>query len=222
MRNTLIIFLFSMLAFTVSCGNNDKTQKAPDTGENVEEVSGQSDQKENEDASENNNAGEKVMILISTNKGDIKIELDKGNAPITVDNFLSYAEEGFYNNTIFHRVIPNFMIQGGGFNEDMSQKETKDPIKNEAENGLANDRGTVAMARTSVVDSATSQFFINLNDNTFLNNGVRDFGYAVFGKVVEGMEIIDQIGAMETGTVGPYRDVPKEPVIIESVKKIEQ
>ncbi|NIP29752.1 MAG: peptidylprolyl isomerase A [Candidatus Dadabacteria bacterium] len=165
--------------------------------------------------------GDKIMVLISTNMGDIKLELDKENAPITVDNFISYLEGGFYDNTIFHRVIPNFMIQGGGFNEDMSQKTTKDPIKNEADNGLSNDRGTIAMARTSVVDSATSQFFINLNDNSFLNHGARDFGYAVFGKVIEGMDVVEKIGTVKTGSVGPYRDVPTEAVVIKSITKVD-
>ena len=158
----------------------------------------------------------KPMVLISTSLGDIKLELYEEEAPITVANFLSYVEEGFYDNTIFHRVIDNFMVQGGGITEDMKQKPTKPPIKNEAENGLKNERGTVAMARTAVVDSATSQFFINHRDNPFLDHGVRDFGYAVFGKVVEGIEVVDKIASVKTGP----RDVPAETVSILSMKVV--
>ena len=165
--------------------------------------------------------GDSRMVLISTNMGDIKLKLDSAKAPITVDNFLAYTEEGFYDGIIFHRVIPNFMIQTGGITPEMKQKPTKAPIKNEADNGLKNNRGTVAMARTSEINSATSQFFINVNNNDFLNNGERDFGYAVFGEVVEGMDVVDKIAAVETGSVAYFRDVPKEPVIIESVKVIE-
>lgn len=158
----------------------------------------------------------KPMVLISTSHGDIKLELYEKEAPITVANFLSYVEEGFYDNTIFHRVINNFMVQGGGITADMKQKPTKAPIKNEAENGLKNERGTVAMARTAVVDSATSQFFINHRDNAFLDHGVRDFGYAVFGKVVEGMDVVDKIAAVKTRP----GDVPLETVSILSIKSI--
>ncbi len=158
------------------------------------------------------------MVLISTSKGDIKLELYPEQAPIAVANFLSYAEEGFYSGTIFHRVIKSFMIQGGGFTSDMKQKPTKPPIKNEADNGLKNDRGTIAMARTGVVDSATSQFFINHRDNVFLNHGARDFGYAVFGKVVEGMEIVDVIASVKTKT----GDIPVEPISIVSVKVVKK
>ncbi|OGE21488.1 MAG: peptidyl-prolyl cis-trans isomerase A [Candidatus Dadabacteria bacterium RIFCSPHIGHO2_12_FULL_53_21] len=159
---------------------------------------------------------------MSTSKGDIKIELFKDKAPISVENFLSYAGDGYYDGTIFHRVIPNFMVQGGGFTPDFSQKPTKSPIKNEAKNGLKNERGTLAMARTQVVDSATSQFFINLVDNSFLDNGVRDYGYAVFAKVIGGMDVVDAIAAVETGNNGMYGDVPQEEVIIKSVKVVEQ
>ena len=136
---------------------------------------------------------ENTEVVFSTNQGDFTIELYADKAPITVKNFLAYVDEGFFSDTIFHRVIPGFMIQGGGFKKDMSQKPTKAPIKNEADNGLRNSRGTLAMARTGVVDSATAQFFINLTDNSFLDHGVRDFGYAVFGKVVSGMEVVDKI-----------------------------
>ena len=128
------------------------------------------------------------MLTIKTNHGDIKVTLFEDKAPITCENFLDYVKDGFFDNTIFHRVIPNFMIQGGGFDPDMNQKKTRNPIKNEADNGVSNKRGTLAMARTSVVDSATAQFFINLRDNDFLDHGTRDFGYAVFGEVADGIE----------------------------------
>ena len=157
--------------------------------------------------------GGNPVVLIKTSKGDIKVELDKEKAPISVENFLSYVNDGYYNGSIFHRVIKNFMIQGGGFTADMKQKPTKDPIKNEAKNGLSNAKGTLAMARTSVVDSATSQFFINLIDNKFLDHGTRDYGYAVFGKVIEGMDVVDKIAIVPTG----YQDVPTETITIESI-----
>jgi len=166
--------------------------------------------------------GGNPVVIMSTSKGDIKIELFKDKAPISVENFLSYANDGFYDGTVFHRVIPNFMIQGGGFTPDFDQKPTKPPIKNEAKNGLKNERGTLAMARTQVVDSATSQFFINLADNSFLDNGIRDYGYAVFGKVIGGMDVVDEIAAVETGSRGMYGDVPQEDVVINSVKVVEQ
>lgn len=165
--------------------------------------------------------GGNPVVNISTNLGDIKVELFRDKAPVTVDNFLSYVGDDFYNGTIFHRVIPNFMIQGGGFTEQMQQKETEAPIKNEADNGLKNKRGTLAMARTQVVDSATSQFFINLVDNDFLNSGVRDFGYAVFGRVVEGMDVVDKIAGVETTTVGYFRDVPEDAVKITSIEVVD-
>ena len=154
------------------------------------------------------------MITIKTNHGDIKVELFDENAPITCENFRQYVADGFFNDTIFHRVIPNFMIQGGGMDASMKQKPTRDPIKNEADNGESNVRGTLAMARTMVVDSATSQFFINLRDNDFLDHGTRDFGYAVFGKVSDGMDIVDTIAAVPTGNHGGHQDVPVEAVEI--------
>jgi peptidyl-prolyl cis-trans isomerase A (cyclophilin A) len=159
------------------------------------------------------------VVLIKTSKGEIRVELLADKAPITVKNFLSYVDDGFYDGTIFHRVIPGFMIQGGGFSADMAQKPTKAPIKNEADNGLSNARGTLAMARTSVVDSATAQFFINLVDNAMVNHGARDFGYAVFGRVVGGMDVVDAIAKVRTGQKGPYGDVPVETVTIESIKR---
>jgi cyclophilin family peptidyl-prolyl cis-trans isomerase len=154
------------------------------------------------------------MITIKTNHGDISVELFEDKAPISCENFRQYVTDGHFDGTIFHRVIPNFMIQGGGMDADMNSKATRDPIKNEADNGEKNDRGTLAMARTGVVDSATSQFFINLNNNDFLNHGGRDFGYAVFGKVSDGMDVVDAIAAVQTGNSGGHQDVPVETVTI--------
>ena len=158
------------------------------------------------------------MVTISTSKGDIVVELFEERAPASCENFRRYAADGFFDDTIFHRVIPNFMVQCGGFTAEMSQKPTREPIKNEADNGETNARGTLAMARTQVVDSATSQFFINLNDNRFLDHGGRDFGYAVFGKVVEGMDVVDAIAGVETGNQAGHADVPVEAISITSVR----
>jgi len=161
------------------------------------------------------------QVIIDTTLGSLTLELDAEKAPITVENFLSYVSSGHYDNTIFHRVIDGFMIQGGGFSADMKQKKTNAPIKNEADNGLQNKRGTVAMARTQVVDSATSQFFINVADNSFLDHKGKDpasYGYAVFGKVVEGEETVDAIRKVATGTKGFHQDVPKEPIVINSAR----
>jgi len=158
-------------------------------------------------------------VVIKTSKGVIEAVLFKDKAPVTVENFIQYVVAGFYDGTVFHRVIKGFMIQGGGFDQKLSQKSTRPPIKNEAGNGLKNERGTLAMARTSVVDSATSQFFINLKDNAMLDHGSRDFGYAVFGKVTKGMDVVDAIAALPTGAKGPFRsDVPLDTVIIESIR----
>lgn len=157
------------------------------------------------------------MITIKTNHGDIGVELFEEKAPVTCDNFRQYAADGFFDGTIFHRVIPNFMIQGGGFDADMRQKSTRDAIANEADNGLLNRRGTLAMARTMDVNSATSQFFINLRDNDFLDHGSRDFGYAVFGQVSDGMDIVDTIAQTPTGNRGGHQDVPLQDVEIISV-----
>ena len=161
------------------------------------------------------------MVLLSTSLGEIKIELYDKEAPETVSNFLGYVNDGFFDGTIFHRVIAGFMIQGGGFSSDMQQKSTKPPIKNEAANGLKNELGTLAMARTNVVDSATSQFFINVKDNDFLNHqGQANFGYCVFGKVVEGLDVVHQIEAVATGRSGMHDDVPVTPVVIQSAKEL--
>ena len=157
------------------------------------------------------------MITIKTNHGDIKVELFDEKAPISSENFRQYITDGHFNGTIFHRVIPNFMIQGGGFDADMHQKPTRDPIKNEADNDESNKRGTLAMARTMVVDSATAQFFINLQDNDFLDHGTRDFGYAVFGQVSDGMDVVDAIAGVKTGNHGGHQDVPTEAVEIVEV-----
>jgi cyclophilin family peptidyl-prolyl cis-trans isomerase len=157
------------------------------------------------------------VITIKTSEGDIVVELLEETAPVSCENFRQYAADGFFDETIFHRVIPNFMIQGGGMTADMQQKPTRDPIKNEAANGERNLRGTLAMARTSVVDSATSQFFINLRDNAFLDHGGRDYGYAVFGRISEGMEVVDAIAALPTTSKNGHQDVPVDPVLIHSV-----
>jgi peptidyl-prolyl cis-trans isomerase A (cyclophilin A) len=160
------------------------------------------------------------MIILSTSLGDITIELFDAEAPVTVENFLQYVDDGFFDGTIFHRVIPGFMLQGGGFTADMKEKKNRPPIKNEAGNGLKNERGTLSMARTQEINSATSQFFINIKDNAFLDHGTRDFGYAVFAKVTEGMEIVDRIASVATGSKGMHQDVPIEPVVILSAKRV--
>jgi peptidyl-prolyl cis-trans isomerase A (cyclophilin A) len=165
-------------------------------------------------------AAEKPRVLLTTSLGEIEIELQDDKAPISAQNFLAYVDSGFYNGTIFHRVIPGFMVQGGGFDATMKQKPTQAPIKNEADNGLRNERGTLAMARTQARDSATSQFFINHKDNTFLDHGSRDFGYAVFAKVVRGMPVVDQIAQVPTGNRGMHQDVPREAVEIISAKRL--
>ena len=159
------------------------------------------------------------MITIKTNHGDIKVELFDDKAPVTCENFRQYVADGFFNDTIFHRVIPNFMIQGGGMEADMSQKKTRAPIKNEADNGESNRRGTLAMARTMDINSATAHFFINLRDHDFLDHGTRDFGYAVFGEVVDGMDVVDTIAAVPTGNKGGHQNVPLEAITITAVSR---
>lgn len=162
------------------------------------------------------------MITIRTNHGDITAELFDEKAPVTCANFRRYVKDGYFDGTIFHRVIPNFMIQGGGMDADMREKPTREPIRNEADNGISNQRGTLAMARTADVNSATAQFFINLRDNDFLNHGGRDFGYAVFGRVVDGMDVVDAIAAVPTGNRGGHADVPLETVeIVEVAEAVE-
>jgi peptidyl-prolyl cis-trans isomerase B (cyclophilin B) len=159
------------------------------------------------------------VVLLSTSMGNIRIELDATKAPITSKNFVDYVNDGHYNGLIFHRVIPGFMIQGGGMDAQMNEKKNKSPIKNEAANGLKNNLGTVAMARTNVVDSATSQFFINVKNNDFLNHrstAPAEFGYAVFGQVIEGMDVVQNIEKVRTGNQGHHQDVPVEAVVIDS------
>ncbi len=158
------------------------------------------------------------MITIETSHGDIIVELYEESAPLSCANFRQYAEDGFFDDTVFHRVIPNFMIQGGGMSADLSRKETRAPIKNEAGNGEKNLRGTLAMARTSEVNSATSQFFVNLKDNAFLDHSAREFGYAVFGRVTEGMDVVDAIAKVPTGRKSGHDDVPVEPVTIRKMR----
>ncbi len=162
-------------------------------------------------------AQDKLVLVIETSMGDITVELNRARAPKSVENVLSYVNSGFYDGTIFHRVISNFMIQGGGFTPDMARKSTRDPIQNEAGNGLKNRRGTLAMARTAEIQSATAQFFINVQDNSFLDhkgNSSRDYGYAVFGKVTDGMDVVDKIKGVKTGN----QDVPTEPVLIKTIR----
>ena len=165
-----------------------------------------------------------TKVLLETSLGNITLELEDKKAPLTVANFLRYVDEKHYNGTIFHRVISGFMIQGGGMDFDLFEMPTHEPVKNEAANGLSNKAGTIAMARTSVVDSATAQFFINTVDNAFLDHrdeSVQGFGYAVFGRVTDGMEVVDAISSVKTGRVGPMADVPGQPVIIKSIRRVE-
>lgn len=163
-------------------------------------------------------------VTIATTVGQMTLELDADNAPKTVENFLAYATSGFYDGTIFHRVINNFMIQGGGFTADMEQKPTQAPVDNEANNGLKNERGTIAMARTQDPHSATAQFFINVQDNDFLNHtgeNMQGWGYTVFGKITQGEEVLDKIRNVQTGSQGGHQDVPTDPIIIESISVTE-
>lgn len=166
-------------------------------------------------------AAKNPVVLMETSMGNVKIQLDPQKAPISVRNFLGYVRKGFYNGTVFHRVIPGFMIQGGGFTAELQEKPAGAPIRNEAGNGLKNDRGTIAMARTMIVDSATAQFFINVKDNDFLNHrdeSMQGYGYAVFGKVIEGMAVVDKIAAVRTGFQKGMEDVPDTAVVIKAMK----
>jgi peptidyl-prolyl cis-trans isomerase B (cyclophilin B) len=168
-------------------------------------------------------AGDNPKIEMDTTKGKIVLELYADKAPKTVENFLAYLDDGFYDGTIFHRVIPGFMIQGGGFTADMKKKDARPPIENEADNGLRNERGTIAMARTSNPHSATAQFFINTVNNDFLNyrnKSSQGWGYAVFGRVAEGMAVVEAISGAKTGTRGPFRNVPTDPIMITRVKRV--
>ncbi|WP_252179706.1 peptidylprolyl isomerase [Endozoicomonas sp. 4G] len=163
-----------------------------------------------------------VDVVMKTSKGDMTIRLNPEQAPVTVKNFLTYVDKGFYKGLVFHRVMPGFMIQGGGMTADMSQKPTGAPIKNESDNGLRNSRGTIAMARTANPDSATSQFFINLVNNEFLNNRPGRPGYAVFGELIKGQEVMDAIASVKTGNRGPHANVPVEPVFILAVERVKE
>ena len=160
------------------------------------------------------------MIRFETTLGDFTIELFEKDAPLSVANFLNYIDDEFFDGTIFHRIVPGFVIQGGGFTEDMTQKRTQPPVKNEADNGLKNERGTLSMARTNDINSATSQFFVNLKDNDFLDHSRGNFGYAVFARVIEGMDVVDKIAAVETGRRRGFDDVPVDAVIMKSVRRI--
>jgi peptidyl-prolyl cis-trans isomerase A (cyclophilin A) len=211
----IALFLVPVFMFVLGCERNGSDKREVEQGRQSQEA------KVENSAGTVSSKGGNPMVIMSTSMGDIKIELYPDQAPATVENFLGYVKDGFYDGTIFHRVIPGFMIQGGGFTPDMNQKPTKEPIKNEADNGLKNDKGTIAMARTNVVDSATSQFFINDASNDFLNHGSKDFGYAVFGKVVGGMDVVDRIAVVKTGSVGMFQDLPKETIVIKSVKVLE-
>lgn len=175
-------------------------------------------------ASADEREGEFEMVTMTTSFGIIELELDSGHAPITVQNFVQYLESGYYNDTLFHRVIPSFMIQGGGMSTGLIEKETQAPIENEANNGLKNLRGTIAMARTNEPHSATAQFFINLKDNSFLDHSEKTtagWGYTVFGRVISGLDVVDQIAAVETGSVGYHDDVPLEDVLIKRIQMLD-
>lgn len=218
--NQFLIVLFSFFFLITGCDANE--QKTETTAEeSIKKVSTQNKTETIKKTTETQKTGEKMsanpVIIMETSKGTMKIELDAEKAPKSSENFVNYVNDGFYDGLIFHRVIPNFMVQGGGMNPDMSEKANKAPINNEANNGLKNDRGTIAMARTNDPHSATSQFFINLKDNDFLNHTSESpagWGYAVFGKVTDGLEVIDEIAKVKTGNHGHHGDVPLEAITI--------
>lgn len=160
------------------------------------------------------------LIRFETSHGNFTVEVFPKEAPTSAENFLQYVDDGFYDGTVFHRIVPGFVIQGGGLTADFGNKKTREPIQNEAKNGLKNQRGTLSMARTSDINSATSQFFVNLTDNEFLDNGPRDYGYAVFGRVTQGMEVIDEIAKVKTGRRKGYQDAPLEDVLIVSARRV--
>lgn len=209
-----LIFAFSLIAvMTAACAKKDTAAPAQEQTAAVAQ------------AQADNNAEENIMyVLLKTSKGDIVLELDSKNAPETTENFVQYVKDGHYDGTIFHRVIKDFMIQGGGMDAQMKERSTRAPIMNEADNGLKNNKYTIAMARTSDPDSATAQFFINTNDNDFLNfksQTIQGWGYAVFGKVVSGSEVVDAIEVVPTTRRFPHDDVPVEPVVIEKAEILE-
>lgn len=223
MRQILITF-FLLTIGLAGCGGTDTQTKSAASGTTIQVANASTSQQSSGDSMSQDSSSGNPRVLIETSKGNITIELDAKNAPISAENFMAYVNDGFYDGTIFHRVIPGFMVQGGGMNPDMSEKQTKAPIQNEANNGLANDRGTLAMARTNMPHSASSQFFINVADNTFLNHKgetPQGWGYAVFGKVTEGMDTVDAIVGVKTGSHGMHQDVPAEPVLMNKVSVIQ-
>ena len=217
-KNVKVVFVACLLAGLVWLGGCDETGESDGKNKKVEtakKISTTQDPAAAETGKQGSTAAKQVEL--KTTAGVVVIELNEKAAPVTVKNFLTYVEEGFYNGTIFHRVITNFMIQGGGFTVDMSKKQTYQPIVNEAANGLKNDRGTIAMARTNNPDSASSQFFINHKDNAFLNyTGPNKPGYAVFGRVIKGMDVVDAIAGVKTTSRKGMSNVPVEPVVIKS------
>lgn len=222
-RKTNLIVLFTALSmvFLVTLGCNEEKNEISDNKIGEKMVAEKPKKPEQVVTEEPKKAPAAALrVKLQTTKGDIIIELNESKAPVTVKNFLTYAKEGYYDGTIFHRVISGFMIQGGGFTKDMNRKKPHRPIVNECKNGLKNDRGTISMARTSDPDSATSQFFINHKDNASLNYVKGRPGYAVFGKVIEGMDTVNAIAAVKTTTVKGMRNVPAEPVVIKSAKVI--
>jgi len=219
---TAVTIMTSAVVISVAQANTDAA--ATKSEAKTETKTEKKTEKKDNAAKDIAKAGAKKMttVVIETSLGNIEVELNAEKAPISTENFLKYVDKKHYDGTIFHRVISNFMIQGGGMTEKMDEKKSDAPIKNEAANGLKNDRGTLAMARTSVVDLATAQFFINVQDNDFLNHKApnpRDFGYAVFGKVTAGMDVVDKIKAVPTGMTGGMQDVPKTPVVMKSVRR---
>ncbi len=209
----LVVGLLAMVVFQCGCDANRGAGKAD--GQAKSEPA--KPPKPAEPAEQGN-----PVVVMETSEGTIRIELNADKAPISVKNFLQYVDEKFYDGTIFHRVMDGFMIQGGGFTPDMRQKPTHAMIKNEAANGLANDRGTIAMARTNAVDSATAQFFINVVDNQGLNHNVQGYGYAVFGRVIDGLDVVNRIKTVRTGTVAGMPNVPLTPVLIKTVRRAEK
>lgn len=220
--NQFLIAVFSFFFLVTGCNATESTNKKENSEVKVTETTTVTDTKNVDTTNTNSTEDSKdtmsnPIIKLETSKGTMRIELDAEKAPNTSANFVEYVNDGFYDGLIFHRVIPNFMVQGGGMNPDMSEKPNKAPIANEANNGLKNDRGTIAMARTNDPHSATSQFFINLKDNDFLNHTSESpagWGYAVFGKVIEGIETIDEIAKVQTGNKGHHGDVPVEAITI--------
>lgn len=205
------ITLFCLAALMTACN----TSKSESSQASAEESAQNLQTQESPDQQPETKPME--YVVMKTNKGEVTLELDPNAAPVTVENFLTYVDEGFYDGTVFHRVIDNFMIQGGGFTTDGQKKETRNPIILESQNGLRNEVGTIAMARTNAPNSATAQFFINVKDNDFLNYSSGNPGYAVFGRVTSGMEVVNEIRQVQTGVKNGMRDWPEEPVIIEKM-----